>query len=77
LSRVVAHTLLSRIILRAMHRTASFLLFPCYRKGWSKTSVIPTRAPTVTCVIEDDTLTDHSEELRLSHKLFRELWFMT
>ncbi|CAG8818497.1 9540_t:CDS:2, partial [Cetraspora pellucida] len=47
-----------------------------HRQGWSKTTVIPTGAPVVTCVMEDDALTDHSEELRLSHKLVQELCFM-
>ncbi|CAG8814812.1 12117_t:CDS:2, partial [Dentiscutata erythropus] len=63
-------------------RTASFLRFSLkgllspirtLPGGLVKNFGYSYEAPTVTCVIEDDTLTNHSEELRLSHKL---LWFM-
>ncbi|CAG8694564.1 8452_t:CDS:1, partial [Rhizophagus irregularis] len=39
--------------------------------GWSKTTVIPIGAPAVACIMEDDALTDHSEELLLSHSSFK------
>uniref|UniRef100_U9UXB9 Uncharacterized protein n=1 Tax=Rhizophagus irregularis (strain DAOM 181602 / DAOM 197198 / MUCL 43194) TaxID=747089 RepID=U9UXB9_RHIID len=35
------------------------------QQGWSKTTVIPIGAPAVACIMEDDALTDHSEELLL------------